>query len=702
MALVVNTNIASLTAQNYVSASRKEMETAMERLSSGNRINSAADDAAGLAISTRMESQVRGLTKAVQNANDGISLAQTAEGAQKEITEMLQRMRELSIQAINSSLNASDRASLDDEVQQLKAEIDQIATSTQFNGQKLLDGSFDAALQIGNNVGETMEFSIGSMRISDLGLGSTSSSNANSLVSGRLDFGNIADVEKGDIRINGQDLGALSGLASGTADIRDVINVINSTIDNVEASGFNTVVMKNQGDGVASAGDVTIDVTPVNEATDSAADTLTFSIDASESLEELRDNINAVAFAVVTASINTDGKLVLSNDSGAKIEITDTTANGAATGIGVTAKQTYEGFIRLESTDGTEIRVEKGNLAGTVGTEDDLEVLGFRQVGADDSDGQGYAVVGKALDAAQATAEFAVNDLKINGVGVYNADLETDSIAGKVAAINAVSDQTGVTASAYFEKFYDLSSVNKGSGTVAAATLEINGVSVAFDTDFSDFVDAINAVQDQTGLSAELNGTSVIKLSGNVQSVTIAHASSALVTEAGFTASDAFATGQDFGGIRLESVGGTPIAIDLGEDAGTTNSFGFLELNVGAADFDVNAPFIGGSFGPSLAGLSVSSVDGANNAISALDRAIQAVSDSASELGAIQNRLGHTIANLQETIVNTEASQSRILDADFAVESARLAKQQVLQQASTAMLAQANASTQSVLTLLGG
>ena len=112
MALVINTNIASLSAQNHLAANRKEMETAMERLSSGLRVNSAADDAAGHAIATRMDAQIRGMTKAVQNANDGISLAQTAAGAQKEITEMLQRMRELAVQSSNSSNNDTDRATL--------------------------------------------------------------------------------------------------------------------------------------------------------------------------------------------------------------------------------------------------------------------------------------------------------------------------------------------------------------------------------------------------------------------------------------------------------------------------------------------------------------------------------------------------------------------------------------------------------------
>ena len=139
MALVVNTNIPSISAQRYLMESRNEMETAMERLSSGKRINSAADDAAGLAISTRMDSQIRGINMAIKNANDGISMVQTAEGALQEVTDMLQRMRELALQSVQGSNNDSDREALDAEVQQLKAEIDRISESTSFNAQNILD-----------------------------------------------------------------------------------------------------------------------------------------------------------------------------------------------------------------------------------------------------------------------------------------------------------------------------------------------------------------------------------------------------------------------------------------------------------------------------------------------------------------------------------------------------------------------------------
>ena len=166
---VINTNVKSLVAQAALGSGNKSMATAMERLSTGSRINSAKDDAAGLAISSRMTSQVRGLNMAIRNANDGISLAQTAEGALDETTSMLQRMRELSLQAANTVNNASDRAALDAEVQQLKTEIDRIATTTSFNGQKILDGSFSGDLQIGDKAGQTMQLAVASMATTAMG-----------------------------------------------------------------------------------------------------------------------------------------------------------------------------------------------------------------------------------------------------------------------------------------------------------------------------------------------------------------------------------------------------------------------------------------------------------------------------------------------------------------------------------------------------
>src|SRR5262245_36480308 len=156
MPQTINTNVASLTAQRNLNASQSSLSTSMQRLSSGLRVNSAKDDAAGLAIAERMSAQTRGLSVAARNANDGISLAQTAEGALGKVGDMLQRMRELAVQASNAN-SKDDRKALQAEVSQLRDEIDRVAKNTTFNGQKVLDGSFAAAsFQVGANSGETI------------------------------------------------------------------------------------------------------------------------------------------------------------------------------------------------------------------------------------------------------------------------------------------------------------------------------------------------------------------------------------------------------------------------------------------------------------------------------------------------------------------------------------------------------------------
>jgi flagellin len=170
MALSINTNVPSLTAQRNLSKSQGTLNTSLQRLSSGLRVNSAKDDAAGLAISDRMTSQIRGLNQAARNANDGISLAQTAEGALQESTNLLQRMRELAIQSANDTNSASDRQSLQDEVMQIQAEINRIAETTSFNGRNLLDGSFGVAkFHVGAEANQTINVTTGDARGTKLG-----------------------------------------------------------------------------------------------------------------------------------------------------------------------------------------------------------------------------------------------------------------------------------------------------------------------------------------------------------------------------------------------------------------------------------------------------------------------------------------------------------------------------------------------------
>ena len=237
---VINTNVNSLLAKNAIQGNARNLATAMERLSTGNRINSAKDDAAGLAISSRMNSQTRGLSMAIRNANDGISLMQTTEGALGEVTDILQRMRELAVQSVNGTNNASDRVALNDEVQQLKAEIERIATTTEFNNQKLLDGSYKGReLQIGDKAGQVLKVDIASARLDALGLsGAGSAGGSQTLVGGRW---TEANFDEGDILINGQELKAHT---ASSDDLEDLIDNINENVDNVLASGFNEVVAK--------------------------------------------------------------------------------------------------------------------------------------------------------------------------------------------------------------------------------------------------------------------------------------------------------------------------------------------------------------------------------------------------------------------------------------------------------------------------
>jgi len=172
---VINTNVKALAAQGSLSNVNKTLQTSMERLSTGLRINSAKDDAAGLAITNRMTSQIRGYGMAIRNANDGTSMLQTAEGAMGQVTNMLQRMRELSIQSANGGMTASDRESLQNEVTELKSQIQEVATSTNHNTIKLLDGSAgDIKLQTGVKAGDMMSIGFSSVQTKDLGLGTLS------------------------------------------------------------------------------------------------------------------------------------------------------------------------------------------------------------------------------------------------------------------------------------------------------------------------------------------------------------------------------------------------------------------------------------------------------------------------------------------------------------------------------------------------
>lgn len=294
---VINTNIKSLISQDALRINNRNLSTAMQRLSTGSKINSASDDAAGLAISTRMDSQIRGLNMAVKNANDAISVTQTAEGAMDEVTNILQRMRELSVQSTNDTNSAEDRKFLNLEVQQLSQEIDRIANTTQFNGINVLDGSFkDKVFQIGANRGQTMGLNIGSMKASVLGVGSGTSDGSSTSTSATTAVG--------------------GAVASGTAPTKTLVNL--EFLSNGTTTGTYGFTLKDSITGLSTAiNGQTVDMTnevskaafaeAINEALQDERAASTVTGTAKPSAAGTVDLTDVANFAKVKFSISVDG-----------------------------------------------------------------------------------------------------------------------------------------------------------------------------------------------------------------------------------------------------------------------------------------------------------------------------------------------------------------------------------------------------------
>lgn len=329
MALTINTNVSSLNAQRNLSKSQGDLSRSMQRLSSGLRINSAKDDAAGLAISDRMTSQIRGLNQAARNANDGISLAQTAEGALQETTNILQRMRELAIQSANDTNSASDRVSLQAEVNQLQQEMSRIASSTSFNGKNILDGSLNnAQFQVGANANETIAFSISSAKAADLGNNSLSSNNATANFSieratSAAAASSANDVVAQTLTIIGEDTAtALISNGDTALDIAASINALSSTTG-VTAAARTTATLS----GLTSTGAVSFSL----QGTNSSAITITATVGALNDLTEISKAINDQSGTTgITASI-TNNIITLVQPQGEDIKISDFYGGGSAT-----------------------------------------------------------------------------------------------------------------------------------------------------------------------------------------------------------------------------------------------------------------------------------------------------------------------------------------------------------------------------------
>lgn len=571
MALTVNSNIASLNAQRNLNGSSNALSTSLERLSSGSRINSAKDDAAGLQIANRLTSQVNGLGVAVKNANNGISIAQTAEGAMQESTNILQRMRDLALQSANGSNSDSERSALQQEFSALSGELTRIAETTAFGGKKLLDGSMgNTSFQIGSSANETVSFGL-----SDVSAGALRGSYSSATVDGAAtdlsakvvgDADVITDQFKAEI-----DLSNFASLA-----------------DNATASltiGGSTVNIAGEDTG-----------TPAPAVNNTEADLKT----AIES---------ALTAEGIDFSYSEDTK-TYSLSSEATFALT----TGAA---GVTSTAVTDGLQEEAS-----ISVNGQSFTFAVGSDlaDVVDMI---------NDNGGAAGDGTALTGVTASAD--------------NGRLVLTSAEGKDVVL---TDATGAAGS--------LKALGLEAGTTKAklesdTSITLNGTEVKLTkgSDMESIVTAINTAS--TGVTASNENGEL-----------------ALFSQSTFTISDGAA------GTGLDALG---LAAQTGATAVTQES--------------------------SVANLDITSAEGAQQAIQVLDGSIAQIDSERAKLGAVQNRFESTISNLQNISENAAASRSRIMDTDYAAESANLAKNQIMQQAGTAMLAQANQLPQAVLSLLG-
>lgn len=337
MSQVINTNVASLNAQRSLHKSQSTLATSLQRLSSGKRINSAKDDAAGLAISERFTAQIRGLDQSVRNANDGISLAQTAEGALGEVTNNLQRIRELGVQSINATNSASDRAAMQQEVAQLVSEIDRVSAQTNFNGIGLLDGTFTSrAFQVGANVGDTIMLdSLVNSTKAGLGLTDSAASATSSAVAGALDAG--------DLTINGV------AVAATARDAKLQAAAISNVATNVSATATTSVDTGSFGvTGGATSDTYTLTVAGVNIQATLTSATLS-GAEMDTAFDTTAQNALTAAGVSWTGSF-AGGDMTFTDDDGDNLVIGEAHSGGGSGGV-TSGVGTNYGTVTVTSTD---------------------------------------------------------------------------------------------------------------------------------------------------------------------------------------------------------------------------------------------------------------------------------------------------------------------------------------------------------------
>mgnify|MGYP003634634458 CR=1 FL=1 len=624
MASVINTNVASLNAQKNLTQSQSSLATSLQRLSSGLRINSAKDDAAGLAISDRFTTQIRGLNQASRNANDAISLSQTAEGALGEVSSNLQRIRELAVQSANATNSASDRAALDLEVQQRLAEIDRISSTTAFNGQKILDGSFgNAAFQIGANVSETISLDLTtSMRQSAIGQVATATS---------VDLDTV--IAAGSAAVTG----------SPATYAFDATNLIAdySTVDAIATTSL-------------TSGAYT------QAASTTATDAFQFLIDGAIASDQVVGDATA-------ANLDTDIAAFVAASSGAYTQTGTVAANN----------------LVISKTDGTDLTLTTsfsdavGSTTAAAGTTSGGTFATANFIGTASTNG--------TIADTSANLTFTITDPESNAITVV-LDSDITSAADLLAKITGATGYGAAT----FTAAASGSEITITDGSNFAGSFVIGG------TDGADITAENVAANTAAGVADIPLVAPLSFVVNNNFSIQIGDATAVNVANATYTSAQSLvdAVNTALGGSATASLDADNVmTINSAKTITVTGAQGLAALTSGTAGVNAAAG--------SLATVDVTSVTNSNDAIRRIDAALGSVSDLRSTFGAVQNRFESTISNLSTAVENLSAARSRILDADFASETANLTRAQILQQAGTAMLSQANALPQNVLSLLG-
>ena len=662
-------NISSYSTTRFIQTSLgnqvKQITEATERLSSGKRVNTASDDPSVIGPIARLNSKILSVSKGIQNGGDAKVLSQTADGALSQITNLLSRIRELAVQGGNTTLTSADRTTLQVEVDAYLAEIDSLTKITNFNTIKLLDGSTSkVSFIVGDSKDSQIDITL--TKTDSTALGLSGASGVKEFTSGRVTaFNYSTNLVASDIKINSQNALAAtltSNLSSGNNTATALVTAINanSNTHGATATGFNK-----------------LNSAAINNLT--MSNTFTINGDAisvQTSLTDLVTEINQEASGV-TATLNSDNTITLSNTTGNDIAI----AGNAPADAGFTAG-TYLGYIKLENVDGTFVKIEamtKANgYASNSGNIDDLARFGFNEV---DTTTQIRS------DLVTTNALTTSHDIKINDITIGASS--SSSAAAKAIAINDVSTSTNVTASG--DNLVTFSTINYSEASSVGSKISINGNAINFSsvTNAAGAISAINSASIGDIIASSNSAGELQLASASGADITVAQSGTLGVFNEGYID----ATGST---ISLNSTRTFKGQIILTHTAG--DIIKISGDNVNELGFQAQA-----SSSASVPGsiISVSSSTNATSALTSIDTAIDTIANTRANFGAAENRIDHKISNLLN-IRNTSATRlSQIEDADFALETAKLTKAQIMSQAASSMLAQANAGADVVLKLVG-